>query len=201
MLAAGCRHPRAGILAPDYPKGDAGRGEVLSEDAFVQERSWTSGMCLMLRRECVEDIGGFDHRFFAYVEDVEFCERARRTGWKVLTVLNTVAHGLGSGQPRNRRLILANEVMLATARAGLFAAVRLLLIRGKSILAYGRRWVLRQDPHTHGELVADNWYAMRRGVRLMFRKPSIPRFEFASEPQGATVWSPSNKAAHTGPGE
>jgi len=36
-----------------------------------------------MRRACYEDVGELDERFFIYDEDVDWCFRARRAGWKV----------------------------------------------------------------------------------------------------------------------
>ncbi len=44
---------------------------------------WVTGCCLMARRACWEDLGGFDPAFFLYYEDVDLCRRARLRGWKV----------------------------------------------------------------------------------------------------------------------
>jgi N-acetylglucosaminyl-diphospho-decaprenol L-rhamnosyltransferase len=44
---------------------------------------WATGCCLLLRRECVEDLGGLDEQFFLYYEDVDLCLRARARGWSV----------------------------------------------------------------------------------------------------------------------
>lgn len=38
----------------------------------------------MIRREVLEDLGLLDDGFFMYFEDVEFCFRARRGGWRIL---------------------------------------------------------------------------------------------------------------------
>ena len=37
----------------------------------------------MVRREVFEQIGGFDESFFMYYEDLEWCWRIRRAGWRV----------------------------------------------------------------------------------------------------------------------
>jgi N-acetylglucosaminyl-diphospho-decaprenol L-rhamnosyltransferase len=47
------------------------------------EVSWVTGCGLLLRRECFEQIGGFDRAFFLYYEDADFCKRARAAGWSV----------------------------------------------------------------------------------------------------------------------
>jgi GT2 family glycosyltransferase len=37
----------------------------------------------MIRRECLDQVGLLDEEFFAYDEDIDWCSRARRAGWKV----------------------------------------------------------------------------------------------------------------------
>jgi N-acetylglucosaminyl-diphospho-decaprenol L-rhamnosyltransferase len=48
-----------------------------------QEVAWVTGCCLLVRRECFEQLGGFDRNFFLYYEDVDLCRRARELGWSV----------------------------------------------------------------------------------------------------------------------
>jgi GT2 family glycosyltransferase len=44
---------------------------------------WITGCCMLMRRECVEQLGGLDEDFFLYYEDVDLCRRAQHTGWAV----------------------------------------------------------------------------------------------------------------------
>lgn len=44
---------------------------------------WATGGCLLVRRECFEQLGGLDETFFLYYEDVDFCRRAAMSGWGV----------------------------------------------------------------------------------------------------------------------
>lgn len=46
---------------------------------------WVSGCALLARREMIEQVGVLDDRFFYYWEETEWCLRARRAGWRVLT--------------------------------------------------------------------------------------------------------------------
>jgi len=39
---------------------------------------------MLLRRQCLEDLGGLDGDYFLYYEDVDLCRRARSIGWNVL---------------------------------------------------------------------------------------------------------------------
>lgn len=42
-----------------------------------------SGACMLIHREVFNKINGFDERFFMYQEDLDFCLRARKSGYKV----------------------------------------------------------------------------------------------------------------------
>ena len=44
---------------------------------------WVTGCCLLVRRACWEQLGGFDRDFFLYYEDVDLCRRASTAGWTV----------------------------------------------------------------------------------------------------------------------
>jgi len=44
---------------------------------------WLCGSFLMIRRECLDQVGGFDERFFVYDEDIDWCRRAWRAGWAI----------------------------------------------------------------------------------------------------------------------
>jgi N-acetylglucosaminyl-diphospho-decaprenol L-rhamnosyltransferase len=44
---------------------------------------WVTGCCVLVRRECFRELGGFDEDFFLYYEDVDLCRRALARGWTV----------------------------------------------------------------------------------------------------------------------
>lgn len=48
-----------------------------------QDTDWVCGSFLLMRRECLDQIGPLDERFFIYDEDVDWCLRAKQAGWKV----------------------------------------------------------------------------------------------------------------------
>lgn len=74
------------------------------DHASEREVDWVSGSAMLLRREAVEAVGGFDEGYFMYVEDVDLCTRLRRAGWAVLfTPEVEVVHEIGVSsrwQPR-----------------------------------------------------------------------------------------------------
>jgi len=46
-----------------------------------QRIDWVSGASMMIRREVIDTIGGFDEGYFLYFEETDFCLRAARAGF------------------------------------------------------------------------------------------------------------------------
>jgi len=45
---------------------------------------FASGCAVLIKREVLNKIGLLDNRYFLYFEDVEFCQRAKQTGFKII---------------------------------------------------------------------------------------------------------------------
>ncbi|GAB3128981.1 glycosyltransferase family 2 protein [Tsukamurella serpentis] len=70
-------------------------------DLSEREAGWLSGSCLLVRPAAFESIGGFDDRYFMYMEDVDFGDRLARAGWRnvyVPTAQITHAKGHAAGK-------------------------------------------------------------------------------------------------------
>ena len=59
-----------------------------------------TGACLLVRREVVEQTGGFDERFFMYGEDLDWCRRIRLAGWQVWYVASAAVQHSGAQSTR-----------------------------------------------------------------------------------------------------
>jgi GT2 family glycosyltransferase len=72
---------------------------------------YVTGACMLIRREVVDRIGGFDPRFFLYFEEKDFCLRAGQAGWRVwFDPAAEVVHHVG-GSSRGRPEITVLERM------------------------------------------------------------------------------------------
>lgn len=57
---------------------------------------WLAGASLMIRQEVLDEIGGFDERFFLYFEETDLCLRAARAGWRTDFVAESRVEHIGS---------------------------------------------------------------------------------------------------------
>jgi N-acetylglucosaminyl-diphospho-decaprenol L-rhamnosyltransferase len=53
------------------------------DPARARDVDWVSGAMIFLRRSALTSVGGWDERYFMYMEDVDLCWRLRRLGWRV----------------------------------------------------------------------------------------------------------------------
>lgn len=92
---------------------------------------WIDGCCMLLRREAVAAVGGFDERYFLYFEETDLCARLGQAGWRVLLVpgAEVLHEKLGSPPPhyyfymnRNRYLFWQKNFGVHPARVALSAA-------------------------------------------------------------------------------
>jgi GT2 family glycosyltransferase len=61
--------PSFHMESPDYYKGEAG---------------WVGGTFMVIRKKVLETAGYFSDDYFMYFEDVDFCYRARKKGFKIM---------------------------------------------------------------------------------------------------------------------
>ena len=55
---------------------------LLERPVDPTESDWMLGAFLLLRREMLDELGGFDEGFRLYGEDIDLCYRAKQAGWE-----------------------------------------------------------------------------------------------------------------------
>jgi len=79
---------------------------------WPQAVDWVVGACMLFRREVLDQVGGFDERFFMYTEEMELQFRLQRAGYEVWFVpeAEVVHHeGASSRQDLFRRNVNFHE--------------------------------------------------------------------------------------------
>jgi GT2 family glycosyltransferase len=66
-----------------------------------REGDWVMGAALLLRREVYEKIGGLDENIFMYMEEVEWCFRAKKAGFRVYFYPQAEIIHLGRGSSKS----------------------------------------------------------------------------------------------------
>lgn len=70
-------------LAPKTKLFNAFYGGGFSHDREL-EAEFLMGAAFLVRREAIDEVGELDERFFLFSEEVDWCYRFRRAGWKVI---------------------------------------------------------------------------------------------------------------------
>jgi GT2 family glycosyltransferase len=76
----------------------------------VFEAPYLSGCCMLIRTEAFLRIGGFDDRYFLYLEDADLTRSLARHGRCVHLPEAAITHGWGRGNYRNLSLMLVNLI-------------------------------------------------------------------------------------------
>ncbi len=90
------------LLMPNHPRFRSfNRAGDEIPDRPVQVQS-VSGACLLIRHETLESVGFLDDRYFMHFEDLDWCLRAGKSGWRIQFVPDAVAYHVGGVSGRNR---------------------------------------------------------------------------------------------------
>ena len=149
--------------------------------AYRQERTepserpvgWLSGSCLLVRRTAFESLGGFDERYFMYMEDVDLGDRFGRVGWLNVYVpdseiLHDKGHSTGREPARNLRAHHDSTYLYLSDRHGrwwqapLRWAIRAALgVRAGAAVRRSRRMLARGGTPTRGRTPVKGWTSMK----------------------------------------
>lgn len=125
------------------------------------------GAFFLVRRALFESLGGFDERFFVYLEDLDFSLRARQAGWRTVYLADVQAFHAGGGtsnQVKARRLFYSLRSRLLYA-AKHFSA-------GGAVLVFLATLLLEPLSRTGLALARRSWPALTEtwaGYAMLWR--------------------------------
>lgn len=67
----------------------------------TREVFWATGACMFVRSATFKQLNGFDERYFAHMEEIDLCWRAKNLGNKVFYVAESTVYHLGGGTMKN----------------------------------------------------------------------------------------------------
>ncbi|AUS06619.1 glycosyltransferase family 2 protein [Pseudotamlana carrageenivorans] len=86
---------------------------------------WASGACLFIRQQTFKQLNGFDKHFFAHMEEIDLCWRAKNLGYKVKyvgdsTVFHVGGATLNAVNPKKTFLNYRNSLFTLTKNVNRF---------------------------------------------------------------------------------
>ena len=172
LLDAVAERPRAGLASAEFgepgkPVVDRYFGGILVDrqrDEGWEDAGHPHGTLLLARRGCLEAIGLFDERYFAYCEEADLGLRASAAGWEVGVVWGAIVRNpsVSVRSEVAEYLMLRNSLLLVREHFGRYPA----FIRICFALVNTTR--LGLHPAARGPFFS--WPARRRALRDFLRR-------------------------------
>ena len=86
--------PRSGLALRNVPT-------PVSDER--RQADWVSGACMLCRRTALDQVQGFDERYFLYWEDADLCKRLRAKGFTIRHVPGSRVRHIGGQSSRTAR--------------------------------------------------------------------------------------------------
>ncbi len=100
----------------------------------IKDIFWATGACMYLRSETYWNVGGFDTKFFAHMEEIDLCWRMKLHGKKIIyfpfvTVFHIGGGALPKENPRKTYLNFRNNLFLLYKNLPSNILLKILIIR------------------------------------------------------------------------
>lgn len=111
----------------------------------VSDTDFATGCCMLIKKEVFDKIGYFDKNYFLYLEDLDFSQRAKIAGFKIVFEPSSIiwhynaASTGGSGSNTQDYFITRNRMLFGNKHAG-FRAKFALTRESLKLLVFGRKW-------------------------------------------------------------
>ena len=115
IWSAGGEIDWANIMGKHWGVDQVDRGQFTKRKLIT----FATGACMMVKRSVFKKIGYFDEKYFLYLEDMDFCVRAKNAGFKIIFEPKAVvwhknaSSSGGSGSPLQDYFITRNRLLFA----------------------------------------------------------------------------------------
>ncbi len=159
----------------DQGSGVRGQDDRGAAAATGQEVDWLVGAALLVRREVLAQVGGFDEGYFMYSEELDLCRRIKEAGWQIvyLPTAQIIHHeGKSSGQ-----VVAARHIRFQTSKVRYFRkfhgplraeALRVFILASFAVewLSEAGKWLLGSQRPLRRERMGAYGQLLRSGLRL-----------------------------------
>jgi len=146
---------------------------------------WASGACLFIRNETFKELNGFDEYFFAHMEEIDLCWRAKNFGYDIKYIGKSEVYHLGGAtlsslNPKKTYLNFRNSLYTLTKNAKGNISI-LLFIRLALDGIAGIKFLLEFKPrHTIAILHAHFSFYFHLGILISQRNSLTKRQKYYS---------------------
>jgi len=144
-----------------------------SSDDETQSVDWVVGACLLMRRETLEEVGLLDERFFMYSEELDWCYRAKKSGWGIIYFpAAQVIHHVGKSSeqvlPVRHIQFQRSKVLFFKKHHGYWSGqalrVFLLAVYLWQMMLEAFKWLMGHKRSLRRQRVTAYWQVLRSGL-------------------------------------
>jgi hypothetical protein len=175
------------VRRPWFKADHVGEGQSVDAHQEARDVEWASGCALFFPMSLVDAIGPMDDRYFLYLEDVDWCLRARSQGLRVLyepaaRVWHEVSAATSQLDTRVKRYYsYRNYYLLAITHSGFLGRVWIALHFGVTLAKISARSTLfagyRNNP----------WYHARTRAMFDFLQRRWGKAPYGDEPRTSSA--------------
>jgi riboflavin kinase/FMN adenylyltransferase len=184
------------------------RGRIFEETEEINniytdaEIFWASGAAMLVKTKIFKALGGFDRDYFAHQEEIDFCWRAKRAGYKIKFVSDSIVYHLGGGtlsydNPQKAFLNFRNNLYTIIKNESVLKLMWLLPFRFILDGAAALHFLLQKKPKHILSIIKAHWtvlftfrkYWMKRAVyNKLIDKHKIAPPNYIGKINKSIVW-------------
>ncbi len=95
---------------------------------------WATGACMFIKSDTFKELGGFDENYFAHMEEIDLCWRAKNKGYEIKYTGQSTVYHLGGGtlsniNPKKTFLNFRNSLLTLYKNEPLHSKQRVIFLR------------------------------------------------------------------------